>query len=143
MAGQSDVEVNKALVRDFVMRVQNGGEIEAAGEYIDDACTDHTGPPDLPPGIEGAKLIFRMIRAGFPDHDAVIHHQVAEGDMVATYKSFTGTHQGEFLGVPPTGRRATIRVMDFVRVRDGKIVDHWNVLDIAGLMQQLGVQAGG
>jgi predicted ester cyclase len=139
----SDADANKALVRAFVMRIQDGGDIEATGEYIDGACIDHSAPPGLPAGLEGTKVIFRMIRAGFPDHDAVIHHQIAEGDMVATYKSFTGTHQGEFLGVPPTGRRATIRVMDFVRVRDGKIVDHWNVLDIAGLMQQLGVQAGG
>jgi predicted ester cyclase len=56
---------------------------------------------------------------------------------VAAHKTFSGTHLGEFLGLPPTGRRVTIRVMDFVRYEDGKIAEHWNVVDIAGLMQQL------
>ena len=51
---------------------------------------------------------------------------------------FTGTHRGEFFGVPPTGKRASIRVMDFVRYQDGKVAEHWNVVDVAGLMQQLG-----
>jgi len=66
-------------------------------------------------------------------------HQLADGDLVATYKTFNGTHQGEFFGVPPTGRHVSMRVMDFVRIRDGKIAEHWNVVDVAGLMQQLGV----
>ncbi|MDX6376601.1 MAG: hypothetical protein QOE98_904, partial [Gaiellaceae bacterium] len=79
-----------------------------------------------------------MIRTGFPDHDAKVIHMVAEGDLVATYKTFTGTHDGEFFGIPPTGRRATIGVMDFVRYEDSKIAEHWNVVDVAGLMAQLG-----
>jgi steroid delta-isomerase-like uncharacterized protein len=79
-----------------------------------------------------------MIRAAFPDHDAAIVHIVAEDDLVATYKTFTGAHAGEFLGVPATGRRVTIRVMDFVRVQNGQITDHWNIVDVAGLMAQLG-----
>ena len=62
---------------------------------------------------------------------------VAEGDLVATHKTFTGTHDGEFFGLPATGKRATIRVMDFVRYEDGKIAEHWNVVDMAGLMAQL------
>jgi steroid delta-isomerase-like uncharacterized protein len=79
-----------------------------------------------------------MIRAAFPDHDAEVVHMVAEGDTVATYKTFTGTHEGEFMGVPPTGNEVTIRVMDFVRYSDGQIVEHWNIVDVAGLLQQLG-----
>ena len=61
----------------------------------------------------------RAIRQGFPDHDAQVVHLVAECDLVATYKTFIGTHTGDFFGTPPTGRRATIRVMDLVRYRDG------------------------
>jgi predicted ester cyclase len=63
---------------------------------------------------------------------------VVEGDLVATYKTFTGTHEGEFMGIAPTGRQATIRVMDFVRYRDGQVVEHWNIVDVAGLLEQLG-----
>ena len=83
-----------------------------------------------------------MIRRAFPDHDAQVIHVVGDGDLVATYKTFTGTHEGEFIGVPPTGRKATIRVMDFVRYSDRKIVEHWNVIDVFGLMAQLGALPG-
>ena len=84
-----------------------------------------------------------MLRAGFPDHDAVVHDQLVDGDKVITRKTFTGTHGGEFLGVPPTGRRVTIGVIDIVRVDDGKIVEHWNVVDLLGALQQMGAAPGG
>jgi predicted ester cyclase len=129
----------KSRQRELVEVVQNRGEIDRTGEYIAENGVDHTAFPGLPPGAEGAKQIFGMIRAGFPDHDAVVHHMIAEGDLVATYKSFTGTHTGEFMGIPPTGKRATIRVMDFVRYDGDKVVEHWNIVDQHGLMQQLGV----
>jgi steroid delta-isomerase-like uncharacterized protein len=132
-------EENKAVVRRFVDAVQNKGNIDATDEFIAENATDHTPPPGVPGTREGAKQIFAMIRQGFPDHDAAIIHIVAEDDLVAVYKTFSGTHKGEFLGVPATGKRVTIRVMDFVRIRDGKIADHWNIVDVAGLMAQLGV----
>ena len=62
---------------------------------------------------------------------------IAEGDLVATYKTFTGTHTGDFFGTPPTGKRATIRVMDFVRYEDGRIAEHRGIVDLAGLTAQL------
>lgn len=132
------VDENKAVVRRYVDQVQNKGNIDSVERFIAADATDHTPPPGVPGTREGATQVFRMIRAGFPDHDASIIHIVAEGDLVAVYKTFTGTHTGEFLGVPATGKRATIRVMDFVRVQDGKITDHWNIVDVAGLMAQLG-----
>jgi steroid delta-isomerase-like uncharacterized protein len=67
---------------------------------------------------------------------------VSEGDRVTTYKTFNGTHQGEFMGVPATGRPVSIRVIDIVRFADGKITEHWNVVDVAGLLQQLGAFPG-
>ncbi len=67
---------------------------------------------------------------------------VAEGDVVATSKTFTGTHQGDWMGIPPTGRRVTIRVMDFCRYRDGRMTEHWNIVDVPGLLAQLGVEQG-
>lgn len=126
---------NKALVRRFIDEVQN---IAATDEFIGEDATDHTPPPGVPGTREGAKQLFGMIRDAFPDHDAAVVHMGAEGDLVATYKTFTGTHKGEFLGVPATDKTVTIRVMDFVRVQDGKITDHWNIVDVAGLLAQLG-----
>ena len=132
---QSDANRNRQHA--FVDTVQNRGELASADEFIAEDFVDHTPFPGVAEGREGAKQIFALIRAAFPDHDAQIVHQIAEGDLVATYKTFTGTHGGEFMGIPATGRRATIRVMDFVRYRDGRIAEHWNVVDVAGLMQQL------
>ena len=134
-----DATESAARQRRFVEEVQNQGDHSVIDELVAEDVVDHTPFPGLSPGREGVKQVMGAIRAGFPDHDAQVVHMVAEGDLVATYKTFSGTHEGEFLGVPPTGKPATIRVMDFVRYRDGQIVEHWNVVDVAGLMAQLGV----
>ena len=134
-------QANKGRQMALVETLQNRGEIERADEFIQPDIVDHSKHPALPSGLEGVKAVLGMIRKGFPDHDAKVIHMVAEGDLVATYKTFTGTHSGDFFGTPATGRRATIRVMDFVRYANGRVAEHWNVIDLAGLMQQLG--AGG
>ncbi len=68
--------------------------------------------------------------------------EVAEGDKVATLKTFSGTHEGELMGLPPIRRRVAFDIFDLLRIRDGKVVEHWGVYDIAGLMQQLGATSG-
>jgi predicted ester cyclase len=73
-----------------------------------------------------------------PDLHAVIHDQAADGDKVWTRKTFHGTHGADFMGAPASGRAVTFDVIDVVRVRDGKMVEHWNVVDALTLMQQLG-----
>lgn len=88
-------------------------------------------------GREGAKQVIAVLRAAFPDLHAVIHDQIGEGDKVMTRKIFYGTHRGEFRGVPPTGKQVTIDVIDIVRIANGQMVEHWNVIDWMGLMQQL------
>jgi steroid delta-isomerase-like uncharacterized protein len=128
---------NKARQQSLVDALQDRGQIERAAEFIHADIVDHSAFPGVPAGIDGVKMIFGAIRQAFPDHDARIIHQIAEGDLVATYKTLTGTHRGDFFGTPPTGKRATIRVMDFVRYRDGKVAEHWGIVDVAGLMQQL------
>ena len=128
---------NKARHQNLVETLQDKGQLDRVAEYVRGDVVDHSKPPGLPEGVEGVRAILEAIRQGFPDHDAKVVHMVAEGDMVATYKTFTGTNLGPFFGAPPTGKRATIRVMDFVRYRDGKVAEHWNIVDMAGLMQQL------
>jgi steroid delta-isomerase-like uncharacterized protein len=137
---QSDA--NKAHVRELNDTVQNDGRIEETERFFHPDFVDRTPMPGTAGGVEGAKQIFTMLRHAFPDHDCQVHFQIAEGDLVATYKTFTGTHKEEFLGVPATGKRVTIRVMDFLRLEDGGIAEHWNVVDVAGLMHQLGEGAG-
>ena len=72
---------------------------------------------------------------------AIIHDQVAEGDQVTTRKSLRGTHLGDFLNIAPTGKAVSIEVIDILRLVDGKIVEHWNTVDLLGLMHQLGVMS--
>ncbi len=134
------VHANKRRQQALVETLQNRGEIDRAGEFIHDDVIDHSAHPGLPAGIAGVKAIFGATRQAFPDHDAKIVHQIAEGDLVATYKTLTGTHRGDLFGLPPTGKRATIQIMDFVRYRDGKVAEHWGLVDMAGLMQQLGIK---
>jgi steroid delta-isomerase-like uncharacterized protein len=79
-----------------------------------------------------------MIFTAFPDVRATIHDQTAEGDKVWTRKTFHGTHLGPFMGVPPTGRKIAVDVMDVFRIEDGKLAEHWGISDMLGLMQQIG-----
>ena len=131
-------EENKAITRRFVDEVQIGGNISAIDEFLADNFVNHSAPPGLPPDREGVKQLFTMFRTAFPDFRAVIHDQVAERDKVVTRKTFYGTHEGAFLGIPATGKEVTIELIDILRLADGKITDHWNVVDQLGLMQQLG-----
>ena len=132
------VQENRERQRLFVEVLQQEGRLDRVEEFVRPDIVDHSLPAGMPAGAAGVRAILGAIRQGFPDHDAQVVHMVAEGDLVATHKTFTGTNTGEFFGMPPTGRRATIRVMDFVRYHDGRIAEHWNIVDLAGLTAQLG-----
>ena len=132
------LEENKALVRRFVEVVQNQHNLDAIDELYSPDFVDHSGTASQP-GIEGTKVLFSMMFAAFPDLHFTIHMQLAEGDQVMTYKTFHGTHQGHFLGIPPTGKQVAVDVIDIVTVKDGKITEHWTVSDMLGMLQQLGV----
>ena len=79
-----------------------------------------------------------MLRTGFPDLRFTIEELVGEGDTVAGRVTMSGTHEGEFMGIPPTARSVRQDQMHFVRFRDGKAIEHWGVRDDLGMMQQLG-----
>jgi predicted ester cyclase len=78
-----------------------------------------------------------MIRQAFPDSYFTVEDMMAEGDKLATRKTFHGTHQGGFMGIPPTGRRVSMGLIDIVRIADGRVVEHWSMGDNLGMMQQL------
>jgi steroid delta-isomerase-like uncharacterized protein len=134
---EQNAALNKDRQRQFVEVLQNEGDLDRVEEFVHPEAVDHNLPPGLPDGQEGVRAVLGAIRSAFPDHDAEVVHMIAEGDLVATYKTFTGTNTGELFGMPPTGKRATIRVMDFVRYQDGRVIEHWNVVDLAGLQAQL------
>jgi steroid delta-isomerase-like uncharacterized protein len=133
---------HKALVQRFVDEAQTKGNLDAVDEFLAKSFIDHSALPGFSPDRDGVKQLFAVFRTAFPDFRAVIHDQIAEGDKVVTRKTFHGTHQGEFFGIPATGKQVTIEVIDIVQFGNGKIIDHWNVVNQLGLMQQLGVIAG-
>lgn len=132
-------EEDKALIRRLVEEGQSRGDIEVVDELLAEDFVDHSAFPGVPPDREGVKQLFGALHAAFEDFHAVIHHQVAEGGKVATRKTFHGVHRGEFMGVPPTGKRVAYDVIDILYVREGRITDHWTQVDLLGLMRQLGV----
>ena len=132
-------EDNKALVRRFVDEVQSGGNIDLIDEVCSPGFVNHSAPPGIPADREGVKIVTAMFRGAFPDSYFTLEDMVAEGDKVATRKTFHGTHGGDFMGMPPTGRVVSMGLIDIVRVSDGRVVEHWAMGDSLGLMQQLGV----
>ncbi len=132
-------EKNKALNRRYVEEVINQGNIDAIDELIDPGVVDYAAPPGFPTGREGAKRFFAMLSSAFPDLHLTIEDMIAEGDKVVVRGTWNGTHEGEFMGIPATGRRVTVSQIDITRCADGRMVERWGQLDALGLMQQLGV----
>jgi steroid delta-isomerase-like uncharacterized protein len=128
----------KEIMRSFIERYQDGRDARALAEFLSPEVVDHTPLPGTTPGAEGVRQVFEMLWSALPDMRVKVHQMVAEGDTVVTRKSFVGTHRGELFGVPPTGKDVHLDLIDIVRVSDGKIVEHWNIVDSMGLMQQLG-----
>lgn len=120
---------NKALIQAFINEGQTGRDLDAISRYLSSDFTDHSAAPN--PNYESAKqgsLAFHeALFAAFPDFHVVIHQQIAECDMVVTYKTFHGTHKGEFFGFPATKKSIEIDVIDILRIENGEVVDHWVV----------------
>ena len=133
-------EQNKALVRQLVKEAINQGNIRVIDELLIPDFVEHEElPPGIPPGREGPKVLFTMLRSGFPDIKATIEHLIAEGDQVVLHMTWTGTQKGEFMGIPPTGKSISINVIDILVIAEGRFVEHWGVMDSMAMMQQLGV----
>jgi steroid delta-isomerase-like uncharacterized protein len=137
-----DSEAAKAVVRRNTEEVQNKGDFEVFEELFADDFVDHTPQQDTSPDKPGVRILYSVLRAAFADFHAVIHWQTVEAGLVTTYKTYHGTHQGEFLGVPPTGRKVQFESVDAMRVVDGKITEHWGVGNLLSLMWQLGNPPG-
>lgn len=131
-------EENKRIVRRLVEEFQSGHKFEVGEELTADDFIDRTPGPGESGNKKDGLEFFKYIWEAFPDFSVEIKEQIAEGDRVATLKTFSGTHKGEFIGIPPTGKHVAFDVFDMLRIRDGKLVEHWNVVDMAGMWQQLG-----
>ena len=132
---------NATIVRRFVDEAITQGDIESAAKFVWEDVVEQVPFPSQGPGLEGLKDVLRGMRSAFPDLVFSIQEQISEGDKVASRFEWTGTHRGTFLGVPATGRSVRVWGIVIDRLEQGRIKDTRIIMDILGLMIQLGVLA--
>jgi predicted ester cyclase len=138
VSDEQTLTANKAVVARFNKEVIERGDETAFRELMAPDFINRSAPPGMPNGPEGMLHTFnKILRPALPDMAVEIHDQVAEGDKVTTRKTIRGTHRGELLGVPATNRVVAIDVIDIVRVKDGRYVEHWGVNTLASVLAQL------
>lgn len=137
--GHSEVDRNKAVIRRFVEEVQNQRNWDVYDELNDPSFVNLSSPPGIPSDREGGKMYLGGMLAAFPDARITIDDMIAEGDQVATKKTFIGTHSAALGDLPATNRAVTLQFVDIMRLRNGRIVEHWLSMDQLSFMQQLGV----
>lgn len=130
-------EENKAGIR-RLYEAFNQKNLAVVDELIASNYVGHIAGLEDMRGPEGVKQSSTPFFTAFPDIHLAVEDMVGEGDKVVTRYTVTGTHQGEFLGVAPTGKQATFTGMSMARIEGGKTVEEWEVWDMLGLMQQLG-----
>jgi steroid delta-isomerase-like uncharacterized protein len=135
------LEQNKAVLTRFVEFI-NTGKTAIADEVVAPDFLERDPFPGQQPGREGLKAIIFMIRAAFPDLEWVVDEMVAEGEMVASRFTWSGTHRGPFLGVPATGKQVTVTGMVFDRMVEGQLVESQILMNTLSLLTQLGVMPG-
>ena len=131
-------EENKARVRRIYEEINSQNHEEMMEEFAARDLVWHGAPPGTPPGLAGAKQAHTTFFTGFPDLHATVEDLIAEGDKVVARVTSRATHQGEFMGIPPTGKRLSWTWIEIDRIKDGKIVECWDNSDDLGLLQQLG-----
>ena len=118
----------------------NAGDIDGFGQQLAEDFAERNEVPGIPPTKAGVVQYFRMLMAAFPDFRMEVEDVIASGDKAVARLRVTGTHQGEFMGIPATGRSANVDLIDITRFGDdGLAREHWGVVDQLAMMQQLGV----
>ncbi len=129
---------NEAALRHFFEEI-NAGDVNAAAELLADGFVEHEVLPGLEPDKEGTRQLFQMMIAAFPDLRFDAEDILTTGDKVVSRARVSGTNKGEFMGMPATGKSINVQAIDIVRFgNDGLAVEHWGVLDMMSIMQQLG-----
>src|SRR5262245_49730936 len=135
------VEANKATARRVADEIFSQGKLDVIDEIFALHYVGHTQHGTIVHGTAGVKQFVAQYLSAFADAQSVVEDQVAEGDRVVVRLTFTGTHTGSWMGIPPTGKPVTVRGMALYRLQDGKIVEQWTIGDTLGLLQQLGAVA--
>jgi steroid delta-isomerase-like uncharacterized protein len=129
----------KAKARRFNDEVMSQGKLEVIDELVAEDFVDHQVQPPMTPDRDGLRSMMAMFRSAFPDLKVETLAVALDGDELWVHSLATGTHQGDLMGIPATGKSVSFAMMDRIRVRDGKAVEHWGVSEDLGMMTQLGV----
>lgn len=132
------IEANKDVVRAFYAQAATG---EHDAELVAEDLRYHG--PEMLGDLQGRDAFVQLLsgfRAAFPGFETNVHRLVAEGDTVAAWHTHSGTHGGEFAGIPATGKHVTINGLELLRIEDGQIAEFWHMDDFAGMLQQIGAE---
>jgi predicted ester cyclase len=134
------MESNKELVKRFVQQVKNERRIDDLGKFFAADYREHNPTvASFGPGIVGYQNFLRHLFAAFPDDRVEIEILTGDGDLVSYRARESGTHEGEFLKIPATHKSAVWTEIQFFRIANGKVVEHWVDVDIFSWFQQLGI----
>lgn len=135
---EHDIEFNKNVVRRFNRDVIERGDRRAFEALIADDFINRTVAPGVSPGADGMWSTFeQVLRPALADLRVQIHEQVAERDLVTTRKTISGIHRGPFAGIAATGQHVSIEVIDMIRIRQGRYVEHWGMNTLAAALGSL------
>lgn len=132
MSRDANIEAQEHLAENI-----NQGNIDTAVETFAENCTDHDPAPDQGQGREGFREFFTALTSAFPDAHIEPQELVATDDHVCVAYTLTGTHEGEFHGIEPTGKKIEVRGVQIGRFEDAKIVERWGSTDELGILKQI------
>jgi steroid delta-isomerase-like uncharacterized protein len=146
--GVTDQEVSKMadhkeLARRWFSQVMSEGKTEVIDELCSQDFVDHNPLPGTSPDLAGIKDFVAQIRAAFPDLQMTADDLIEEGDRLAVRSTMRGTHEGDFMGIPASGKKVEVSNFDFVRFENDQAAEHWGAIDTDALMEQLGVAPPG
>jgi steroid delta-isomerase-like uncharacterized protein len=132
-------EENKKFMNSFIEEVINNKNLNATTDIVAEDFIEHIPFPGQGPGREGLKVALQAMFTGFPDMHWTVNEQIAEGEKVVTRFTWTGTHQGEFMGIPPTHKSVQVWGVVIDVVKDDLFMESRIIMDTVSLLQQLGV----
>ncbi|KUJ60051.1 ester cyclase [Flavobacteriaceae bacterium CRH] len=134
----TQLEKNKEVVIRFNKEVIQDGNLDSFKELMDNNFINHSAPEGADKSSQGMINTFNnILRPAMQDIKVTIHEQLAEGELITTRKTISGTHTGVFFGIEPTHKKITIEVIDIVKIKDGKYSEHWGINTLPSVLQHL------
>jgi steroid delta-isomerase-like uncharacterized protein len=133
----------KEMAQRWFSEVMSEGKTEVIDELCAPDFVDHDPLPGTTADLAGLKDFVAQIRAAFPDMQMTADDLIVEGDRLAVRSTLRGTHQGDFMGIPGSGKKVEVSNYDFVRFENDQAAEHWGAIDSAALMEQIGMAPAG